>query len=94
MGKHADSCSPWGVLYSQPVFFIPWSGQTARIRVDVSDSTGAVMVEVPVVVTNIDTGVAHSYKNGYSRVDGCSSAATGSYKISATSMVLRRNNEH
>src|SRR5882757_3275103 len=50
------------LLLAACVFHSAARAQTAEIRVDVSDSTGAVMIEVPVVVTNTDTGVAHSYK--------------------------------
>ena len=39
---------------------VAWS-QTAEIRVDVTDSSGAFMVGVSVAVTAIDTGVTHAY---------------------------------
>src|SRR5882757_294579 len=86
MGKHAGFRVLHGIvlLFAVCAFHsVAWA-QTAEIRVDVSDSTGAVMVEVPVVVTNIDTGVAHSYKTDTAGLTVAPALQPGSYKVSAT----------
>ena len=60
-------------------------GQTAEIRVDIGDSSSAVMVGVPVVVTNTDTGVTHSYTTDSAGLVVAPALQPGMYKVSATS---------
>jgi len=85
MGKRAGIRVLHGIvlLFAVCAFHSVARAQTAEIRVDVSDSTGAVMVEVPVVVTNTDTGVAHSYKTDTAGLTVAPALQPGSYKISA-----------
>jgi len=57
--------------------------QTAEIIVNVTDSSGAVMVNVPVVIANTDTGVARSYKTDTAGLAAVPGLQPGPYKISA-----------
>jgi hypothetical protein len=60
-----------------------WS-QTAEIRVNVGDISGAVMVGVPVVVTNTDNGVAHSYKTDSAGLVVAPALPPGTYSVKAS----------
>ena len=56
-------------------------GQTAQIRVDVVDNTGAVIVGVPVTVTNTDTGVKRSYMTDSAGLVVAPSLPPGAYRV-------------
>jgi hypothetical protein len=58
--------------------------QTGEIRVDVADASGAVMVGVPVVVTNTDTGVSHTFKTDSAGLVVAPALPSGTYSVSAT----------
>ena len=60
-----------------------WS-QTAEITVDIADNSGAVMVGVSVVVTDIDTGVTHSYVTDSAGLAVAPALPPGHYKVSAS----------
>ena len=58
--------------------------QTAEIRIDVTDNTGAVMVGVPIVVMNTETGVQHISNTDSAGVAVAPALQPGSYLVSAT----------
>lgn len=75
----------FGVL-STAAFIMPsrvWS-QTAVIRVDISDATGAVMVGVAVTVTDTDTGVTCPYVTSSAGLAIAPALPPGHYKVSAS----------
>jgi len=58
--------------------------QTAEIRVDVVDSTGAVLVGVPVTVTDIDTGIVHTFKTDSAGLVVAPALPSGKYSVKAS----------
>jgi len=66
------------------LFVPPARAQTAEIRIDVGDSSGATMVGVPVLVTNTDNGVAHTYKTDSAGLVVAPALPPGTYMVKAT----------
>jgi hypothetical protein len=60
------------------------AAQTAEIRVDVADASGAVMVGVPVVVIDTDTGVSHTFKTDSAGLVVAPALPSGTYTVTAT----------
>jgi hypothetical protein len=85
MNKSAGGFVLRGILLLLSLCFLApaaWS-QTAEIRVDVGDSSGATMVGVPVMVTNIDNGVAHEFKTDSAGLVVAPALPPGTYKVKA-----------
>src|SRR5579859_5986106 len=61
----------------------PALAQTAEIRIDVTDNTGAVLIAVPVVVINTDTGVQHISNTDSAGVAVAPALQPGVYLVSA-----------
>lgn len=71
-------------------FHLEATAQTAQIRVDVSDSTGAVIPGVAVTVANTDTGTSHAYASDSAGLVVAPGLQPGPYKITATSAGFQR----
>jgi hypothetical protein len=66
--------------------FLPRAkAQTAEILVNVTDSSGAVLVDVAVTIVNTDTGVSRAYKTDSAGLAAVPGLQPGPYKISALS---------
>ena len=67
-------------------WFLPKAeAQTAEILVNVTDSSGAVLVDVAVTVVNTDTGVSRAYKTDSAGLAAVPGLQPGPYKISSLS---------
>jgi hypothetical protein len=60
-----------------------WS-QSAEIRIDVADNSGASMVGISVAVTDIDTGVMHTYVTDSAGLAIAPALPPGNYNVSAS----------